>query len=88
MKIDIDQIEREVREHLATRLMPGTPPASLERDRPLISGGLLDSISTVALITFLEQQFGVTFEAHEIGVDYLDTVGEIAATVARKLGEG
>jgi acyl carrier protein len=88
MKIEIDQIEREVREHLATRLMPGTPPESLLRDRPLISGGLLDSISTVALITFLEQKFGVTFEAHEIGVDYLDSVGEIAATVARKLGKG
>jgi len=86
MKTDIAQIERVVRDHLAPRLMPGSPPESLPRDRPLISGGLLDSISTVALITFLEQQFGVTFEAHEIGIDYLDTVADIAATIARKLG--
>ncbi|MBP7147257.1 MAG: acyl carrier protein [Acidobacteria bacterium] len=86
MTTDIAAIEKIVRDHLAARLSPGAPPESLGRDRALISGGLLDSISTVALITFLEQQFGVSFEAHEISIDYLDTVGDIAATVARKLG--
>jgi acyl carrier protein len=86
MTIDLAAIETVVRDHLAARLTPGAPKEALGRDRPLISGGLLDSISTVALITFLEQRFGVAFEAHEIGVDYLDTVGDIAATVARKLG--
>ena len=34
---------------------------------------------------FLEARFGVRFEAHEVSVDYLDTIAEIAATVRAKL---
>jgi acyl carrier protein len=84
MTTDVEQIGRAVRDYLAALLFPGQPADSLAEDRPLITGGLIDSITTVSLITFLEQQFGVSFEAHEIGVDYLDTVRDIAATVARK----
>jgi len=83
--IDMDLIKDAVRRHLAERLVPGDDPATLGDERPLISGGLMDSITSVALITFLEQEFGVTFEAHEIGIDYLDSVGLIARTVADKL---
>jgi acyl carrier protein len=82
---DIEQIKDAVRRHLAERLVPGEDPSALEDARPLISGGLMDSITTVALITFLEQEFGVTFEAHELGIYYLDSVGLIAKTVADKL---
>jgi acyl carrier protein len=85
MTRDIQEIKDAVRSHLAERLVPGDDPSALGDTRPLISGGLMDSITTVALITFLEQEYGVTFEAHEIGVDYLDSVGLIAETVAAKL---
>ena len=85
MTTDIEAIKDAVRRHLAERLVPGDDPSTLADGRPLISGGLMDSITTVALITFLEQEFGVTFEAHEIGIDYLDSVELIAGTVAAKL---
>jgi len=85
MTTDIEVIKDAVRRHLAERLVPGDDPSTLADARPLISGGLMDSITTVALITFLEERFGVTFEAHEIGIDYLDSVELIAGTVAAKL---
>jgi acyl carrier protein len=88
MKTETQEIRDAVRRHLAERLVPGDDPSSLADDRPLITGGLMDSITTVALITFLEQEYGVTFEAHEIGIDHLDTVALIAETVAGKLGQG
>ena len=56
----------------------------LEDSTPLITAGVLDSISTVELVSFLEEQFGVEFEAHEMSADYLDTLDVIAATVQSK----
>lgn len=88
MKTEMREIRDAVRRHLAERLVPGDDPGALADDRPLITGGLMDSLTTVALITFLEQEYGVTFEAHEIGIDHLDTVELIARTVAGKLGQG
>jgi acyl carrier protein len=85
MTTDIEAIKEAVRRHLAERLIPGDDPAALGDARPLISGGLMDSITTVALVTFVEQEFGVTFEAHEMGIDHLDSVALIAETVVAKL---
>ena len=70
MKPDIEAIKNGVREYLAGQLLKGEDPSSLTDDRP---------------ITFLEEQYGVTFEAHEIGIDYLDSVGDIARTVVDKM---
>ena len=51
---------------------------------PLITDGILDSISTVQLVSFLEERFGVEFQAHEMNVDYLNSISQIADTVASK----
>ena len=85
MKPNIEEIKNAVREYLAAQLLPGEDPSVLTDDRPLITGGLMDSITSVSLITFLEETYGVSFEAHEIGIDYLDSVGDIARTVADKM---
>lgn len=82
--MSIDEIKDAVREYLAGQLMPGRDPSALADDRALITGGLMDSITSVSLITFLEEKYGVSFEAHEIGIDYLDSVADIARTVAEK----
>ncbi|MBV8557275.1 MAG: acyl carrier protein [Planctomycetaceae bacterium] len=59
-------------------------PEALTDQTPLITGGILDSISTLKLVVFLEERFGVTVEAHEAGVEHLDTVGEIARLITEK----
>ena len=51
---------------------------------PLISGGVLDSLATVRLVAFLEDQYRITIEPHEASVDYLDTVEQIAAFLRAK----
>jgi acyl carrier protein len=87
MKPGLVEIKDGVRKYLAGQLLPGKDPSALEDDRPLITGGLMDSITSVSLITFLEETYGVSFEAHEIGIDYLDSVADIARTVADKMKE-
>ena len=80
----MDEIATAVQEFILREFLPGEDPSELTDRTPLITGGILDSISTLKLVVFLEERFGVTVEAHEAGVDNLDTVGEIARLVSRK----
>lgn len=78
-------IRSAVRDYILTEFLPGEDPAALTESTPLITGGILDSIASVRLVSFLEERFGVRFEAHEVSVDYLDTIDDIIATVEAKL---
>ncbi len=80
----MDEIARTVQDFILREFLPGEDPSELTDRTPLITGGILDSISTLKLVVFLEERFGVTVEAHEAGVDNLDTVGEISRLIARK----
>jgi acyl carrier protein len=79
------QIRNVVREYLLTEFLPRENPDELKDSTPLITGGILDSIGTVKLVSHLEQQFDVRFESFDISVDYLDTVDLIVQTVVGKL---
>ncbi len=83
---DKSTIRTAVKEFILEKFLPGEDPDSLTDDTPLISGGILDSISTVTLVAFLEDRFGVQFQAHEMSADYLDSPETIANTVEEKLG--
>lgn len=80
----MDAINRTVQDYILREFLPGESPEELTDDTPLITGGILDSISTLKLVVFLEQEFGVTVEAHEAGVDHLDSVGRIAELIEKK----
>jgi acyl carrier protein len=80
----MDDIRQAVHGYILREFLPGESPDELTDDTPLISGGILDSISTLKLVAFLEDHFEVTVEAHEAGVDNLDSVGQITRLIAEK----
>lgn len=82
-----DEIRGSVRDYILAEFLPDEDPAALTDSTPLVNGGILDSIATVKLVSHLEERFGVRFQAHEVSVDYLDTIDRIVATVDHKLGK-
>jgi acyl carrier protein len=80
----MDEIRRVVSDYILTHFLPGEDPSELTETTPLITGGVLDSIATLKLVVFLEDRFGVIVEAHEAGVENLDSVGRIASLIAAK----
>jgi acyl carrier protein len=80
----MDPIRTAIRDYLLEEFLPGEDPEELSDDTPLISGGVLDSISTLKLVVYLEERFGISLEAHEAGVEHLDTVDRIASLVEQK----
>lgn len=75
-----------VKAFILDRFLPGEDPANLTRTTPLITGGILDSLATLELVSFLEKTFGIQLEAHEVDTERLDTLERIAAVVAAKRG--
>jgi len=80
----MDEIRQALRDYVLQEFLPGEDPGELTDDTPLITGGILDSISTLRLVNFLEDRFRITIEAHEAGVEHLDSIGQIAALIASK----
>lgn len=81
-------IQAEVRDFIIREFLPGTDPSELTASTALITDGILDSLSTLQLVAFLEDRFGIEVAAHEATVDYLDTLDRIADLVRSKQAEG
>jgi acyl carrier protein len=75
-----------VKSFILTEFLPDENPGALEDSTPLITTGILDSIATLKLVAFLEKEFGIQIQAHEAGVDHLNTLGDIERLVASKQG--
>ena len=82
---DAPDIVALVRGYVLEELLPDEDPDRLERETPLLSTGVLDSISVLRLVSFLEERLGVEFEPWELTEENLETVGRIAALVESKL---
>jgi acyl carrier protein len=81
-----DTIKDQVKQFILETFLPGEDPDELTDRTPLISGGILDSIATLKLVMFLEEQFGISLEAHEADREHLDTLDAIVTLVNAKQG--
>jgi acyl carrier protein len=79
-----DDVRQDIRTYILNEFLPGEDASELQPDTPLITGGILDSISTVMLVSYLEERFHIKFSAHEINPEHLDTLDRITATVRGK----
>lgn len=84
----MDPIAAAVKSYILEEFLPGAAPSELTDTTPLISGGIVDSLATIKLVAFLEEQYGIVVEPHEASVDYLNTVSDIATFVRGKQGAG
>lgn len=84
--MDISAIEQAIKDYILTEFLPGEDPNALSDSTPLVTSGVLDSMATLKMVSFLEDTYGVTFEAHELDVEHLDTIATVAALVREKKG--
>ncbi len=78
-------IKAEIRRYILEEIMHSRRPEDLTDDMPLVRSGILDSIATLELITFLETELKIEFLPHELTRDHLETVTRIHAAVTKKL---
>jgi acyl carrier protein len=79
------EIKTEVRKFVADNFLPNAPLESINDSMPLISGGVIDSIGMIGLVSFLETHFEVEFMPREVDVHNLDTLERIEEVMRKKL---
>jgi acyl carrier protein len=82
----MQEIKKTLRDFVLAEFLPGEDPKNLADDTPLRTGGILDSVGTLKLVSFVERRFGIEIEAHEAGVENFDRIEDIAGLVVRKKG--
>ncbi len=82
----MEDVKEAIRTYVLQEFLPGESAANLKDDTPLRTSGVLDSMATLSLVTFVEQTFGIALEAHETGIDNFDRIEDIAALVEQKRG--
>ena len=79
-----DNIKEELRQYILSEFLPGEKASNLQDDTPLRTSGILDSVSTLKVVNFVEEHFGITVEAHEASVQNFNSINRIAAFVQSK----
>lgn len=82
---DKNAIMSATKDFILAEFLEGEDPDELTEDVELISSGILDSLATLKLVTFLENTYDVKIEAHEADEDNLNTLSDIASLVESKL---
>ncbi len=80
------EIRERVRGYLLDNLIAEEDAGSLDDKTELITGGILDSLATLNMVSFLKKEFGVALKAHEIDARTMDTIADIATLVASRQG--
>jgi acyl carrier protein len=84
----MEDIKLTTKAYILKEFLPGERPEELSDSTPLITGAILDSLGILQLVSFLEERYGIELEAHEVSVDYFDTISDIARLVQAKREAG
>jgi len=79
-----DNIKSEIRDYIKGTILQDDSVA-IENGTALISGGIIDSISTLKLVDFLEKKYKIEFQPHEVDRENLDSIDLIAGFISSKL---
>ena len=75
------------RQYVLDHFLVGEDPDNLTLATPLVTGGIVDSLGLLDLVAFIEETYGVEFQAHEVDPTQFDTLASINALLQRKLGQ-
>jgi acyl carrier protein len=82
-----NEITEAVRTYLLNNLFDSSSAHELNDSTPLISSGILDSISTLQVVSFLEETFHVEIQPSDLNEDHFNTVSQIADLVQARSGQ-
>lgn len=81
----MSEITESVREFILVNFLPGEDGASIGAQTDLKDSGILDSLSTLKLVSFLEERYGVEIEAEDLDSGRLASIEGIAQLVQSRI---
>jgi D-alanine--poly(phosphoribitol) ligase subunit 2 len=81
------KVQQTLMDYIKSEFLNQDEQLKFEAGTTLVSSRIMDSISTLQLVDFIEKTFQIEFEHHEVDEDNLDTVEKMSAFVMSKKGE-
>ena len=81
----MSDVHDQLKQFILENFLPGENPRNLTTETELKESGILDSMSTLKLVSFLEERFGVEFDAGDLDAGNLASIGAIERLVNTKL---
>ncbi|MCI0399377.1 MAG: acyl carrier protein [Chloroflexi bacterium] len=78
-------IETTLERFIVDELLIGNRQMKIAPETSLIDSGIIDSLSLIRLILFIEERFGLSIEDHEVVPDNFDSLQSLKALIASKL---
>ena len=78
------EIKATLKTYILNEFLPGEDPAALTDATALMTTGILDSIAVLKVVTFLDNQFGITIGPRESVVENMNTLSDITRLVKAK----
>jgi acyl carrier protein len=82
----MDDVKQAVRQFILENFLVGEDPRNLTDQTELKESGILDSLSTLKLVSFLEEKYQVEFEADDLDPGNLSSLANIERLVQSKTG--
>lgn len=76
---EVKEMEAVVMAYVGENLISETSSPAIKSDTPLIDSGIIDSLSLLKLVLFLEQRFGVSVDLKDLTRDNFGTIDAICS---------
>lgn len=74
----------QVKDFILGNFLQGEDPRNLTPTTELIRSGIIDSLATLELVSFLEERFGIELGPQDVGPENLGTLDSIDRLVRSK----
>jgi acyl carrier protein len=78
------EIGTKIRRYIAEELLFGEDERAIKDDTPLCDG-VIDSMGLMDLMTFIEAEFGIEIDEHDLTSDNFKDVASIESMIARRV---
>lgn len=82
----MNDLQAKIKDYLIQDLNVSLKENELNLDTPLLSSRLIDSISALLLVEFLEKSFNIQFKPHEVSHENLDSIQKMEKYISDKQG--
>jgi len=79
------EIENKIKAYIAKNLLFSGDEFKYSNDVSFLEEGIVDSLGVMELVSFVEDQFGVSVDDQDITPDNFDSVTRLAAYIQYKL---
>jgi len=80
----MNDTQQTIKTYILETFLPGEDAAALSTTTPLRSTGILDSLATLDLVSFLEERFQIELGAQDVDPSRWENIEELSALVERK----